>query len=186
MKPTISTSPVVWSCTTAGMRPSSFEKSIDGSTFTSSGSEFGARGAVQKKPRLVSGGAALVASSGLVAWAFSSLARAVRPAGRNGRGDGDARGGERRTCWISVPETRSYPQGHTGHGEKQRNSTHRVYRGSSVDTMHDLGHSCGDETSLCHLRRRDIGGVRRRMPSARWRTARAERRSAEPAARSGA
>src|SRR5262245_30916454 len=60
MKPTINTSPLTWSCTTAGINPSSFEKSI--ASFQVPGSRF--QVPVQKKnPALCSGGAAWVANS---------------------------------------------------------------------------------------------------------------------------
>jgi hypothetical protein len=72
MKPTISTSLLAWSCTTAGISPSSFEKSIMlRSAF---------RVPYNKKPRHWSGGAA---SCRLVrVLALSPSARAVLPDGR--------------------------------------------------------------------------------------------------------
>src|SRR5262245_22994806 len=88
MKPTISTSPLAWSCTTAGIKPSSLEKSI-GVAFRSSRVPMFR---TTKNPAW-SGGAAWVASSGRDAW-LSPRSRAVPPAGHGGRDDGDARDGE--------------------------------------------------------------------------------------------
>src|ERR1051325_3720946 len=78
MKPTISTSPLTWSCTTAGISPSNLEKSI-------------VVPVQQKTPPLVPAGSALRYGELLVAVST----RAVLPAGRCGRGDGGrARGSE--------------------------------------------------------------------------------------------
>src|SRR5688572_6957128 len=98
MKPTISTSPLTWSWTTAGINPSSFEKSIVlRSTFCvpGSGSGFRVPGSVQKKTRHLPAGLRSFGWFGVLA--FQSLS-ARSPAGRpRGRGGNGARGADRKT-----------------------------------------------------------------------------------------
>src|SRR5262245_32730096 len=83
MKPTMSTSPLTWSCTTAGIKPSSFEKSI---TYCTSCTLRTSRTdpCTTKNPALIPAGSALCL---VIREGSGFLTRAVLPADRDGRGD---------------------------------------------------------------------------------------------------